>query len=135
VAAVHLGYFENFKSTDTVLVEGDAEGLRHLVEVLRSLEGGSAAVVEIDALPFVKNNHGVRLSARRSHRDLVARVGPSSTEFTWERTETGWRDAADLVEGLLGHDAGHQYLDVADDQIVVEISKGEYGSEWWRRHG
>ena len=74
MAAVHLGYFENFKSSDTLLVEGDTEGLRHLAEVLRSLEKGSADIVEIDALPFVQSRHGVRLTAKRGRRKYQASV-------------------------------------------------------------
>ena len=61
VSRVDLGYFQNFKSSDTLLMEGDADGLRNLARVLRSLESGSAAVVEIDGLPFVWSHHGVRL--------------------------------------------------------------------------
>jgi len=136
VAAVHLGYFDDFKSSDTLLVDGDAEGLRQLAEILRSLESGSAEIVQIDTLPFVQSHNGVRLSARRSRRDVVTRMAPSSTtEFTWERTTAGWHDAAAKVEALLGLDEGHQYLESAGDQVVVEVSKGEYGSEWLRRHG
>jgi len=135
VAAVHLGYSENFKSSDTLLVEGDTEGLRHLAGVLRSLEKGSADIVDIDALPFVQSHHGVRLTAKRSRRELVKPIGHSSNEFTWERTEAGWQDAADKLEALIGHGEGHQYSDSVGDQVVVQVSKGEYGSDWWKRHG
>jgi len=135
VASVHLGYFKNFKARDTLLVEGDAEGLRNLAAVLRSLQCGSPEIVAVDALPFVQSHHGVRLTAKRSQSDRVARMAPSSVDFTWERTEAGWRAATDKVEELLDRDAGHQYLDRAGDQVVVEISKGEYGSGWWQDHG
>ena len=135
MAQVHLGYFENFKSNDTLLMEGDTEGLRHLARVLRSLERGSADAIEIHGLPFVERHHGVRLTAKRAPHDLVARVDASSNEFTWERTDVGWQDAADKVEVLVECAEGHHYLEATEDQVVVEVSKGEYGSDWWIRNG
>jgi hypothetical protein len=34
VAHIHLGYVEDFKSDNTLLLEGDVEGLEHLVRLL-----------------------------------------------------------------------------------------------------
>jgi hypothetical protein len=134
VSRIHLGYFEQFKESHTLLMEGDAEGLRHLAERLRTLAIGFADHVQIDALSFVETHHGVRLTAKRARRDCVSRVSASSKDFTWEHTDAGWREAADKVDVLVGCAEGHQYLD-AEGQVVVEVSKGEYGSDWWTRHG
>lgn len=135
MSRVDLGYFENFKSSDTLLMEGDTDGLRNLAQVLRSLHNGSAAVVEVDALPFVQSHHGVRLTAKRSRRDLVTRAEDASNSFTWERTEAGWQDVADKLEVLVGCREGHHYFDAAHEQVMVEVAKGEYGNNWWSRHG
>jgi hypothetical protein len=135
VNLIHLGYFEQFKSSDTLLMEGDAEGLRVLADLLRSLEIGSADHVQIDALSFVEAHHGVRLTVKRARRDRVSRVSASSKDFTWECTDAGWRDAADKVDVLVGCGEGHQYFDAAEGQVVVEVAKGEYGSDWWTRNG
>ena len=137
MSRVDLGYFANFKRSDTLLMEGDADGLRELARVLRLLQSGrgSAAVIQVDALPFVQSHHGVRLTAKRSLRDLVTRAEASSHSFTWERTETGWQDAADKLEVLVRCSEGHHYFDTAQDELMVEVAKGEYGNDWWSRHG
>jgi len=86
-------------------------------------------------MPFIQTHRGIRLTAKLARRDFVVRCCASPNEFTWEGTTAGWRDSADKVELLLGYEQGHQYLDAAGDQVVVQVSKGEYGSDWWSRHG
>src|SRR5262245_27161421 len=148
VAGVDLGYFEDFKSSDTLLIECDAEGLRLLAGVFRSLQSGASDGLKIEMLPFVQAHDGVCLTARRSCRERVARIEGPSSEFLWEATEAGWEDAADKVEALLEHEQGHQYLQVDDGRarrgpppnhsqlpLIVQVSRGEYGSDWWLRHG
>jgi len=133
VARVDLGYFYNFKSAGTLLIEADDEGLQHLGASLRSLEQGSVGSLAIEALPFVTAHHGVRLTAARGFRESVTRCGTASNEFRWQRTELGWQDAAERIEALIAYPDGHQYFE--GPQIVVQVSKGEYGADWWGRHG
>jgi hypothetical protein len=78
----------------------------------------------IHRLPFVESHHGVLLTASRARRNLVVRTSDSSKEFLWERTASGWREAADKVWALAERDAGHQYLDVDGDDVVVESARG-----------
>ena len=55
--------------------------------------------------------------------------------FLWERTAEGWQDSAEKVDVLTQCAQGHHYLDADDDQVVVEVSRGEYGDGWWQTHG
>jgi hypothetical protein len=115
VATARLGYFEDFKSSDTLLIEADSEGLRKLAELLRLLERGSAKIVTIHTQPFVERHHGIALTAFLGRRDLVARTGDESRQFRWERTASSWGEAADKVWALAERDGGHQYLDLDGD--------------------
>src|SRR6266704_3929942 len=81
VARVDLGYFDNFKSAGTLLIEADDEGLQHLGASLRSLQQGSVGSLAIEALPCVTAHHGVRLTAARGFRESVTRCGTASNEF------------------------------------------------------
>lgn len=135
MAKVLLGYFEDFKSSNTLLIEGDPEGLRQLAGLLRSLENGSTNIIEVHTQPFIESHHGIHLIAARAHRDLVARTSSSSNEFRWERTDLSWRDAADKVEVLVESRSAHHCLDAVGDDVVIEVCKGEYGDDWWRAHG
>jgi hypothetical protein len=135
LATARLGYFEDFKSSDTLLIEADSEGLRKLAELLRSLARGSAKVVTIHTQPFVESHHGVTLTASLGRRDFVARTGDASKEFRWERTASSWGEAADKVWALAERDAGHQYLDLDEDEVVIEVCTGEHGDAGWLAHG
>lgn len=136
VGFLHLGFFENFASHDTVLCEGDDQGLQRLVSALRSLETGLEEKVALDTLPGVKIRGKLRLHAARGPRDRFVR--DSADDFRWETTEGGWTEAVEKIEVLFETAAGHQYFDSATGAFVIQVSKGEYGTEWWneveRRH-
>jgi hypothetical protein len=126
---------EGFKSSKTLLLEADADGLRALAETFRSLAAGTLTAVVPDELPFMEVHHGVDLLATRSTHDRGIRRADVENVFLWERTAEGWQDSAERVDALTKCAQGHHYLDGAEDQVIVQISKGEYGDEWWRRHG
>ena len=132
---VRIGYFEDFKSSNTVLLEADAEGLRALAEMFRSLAGGTVDGLELHDLPFVEIHHGVQLTATRGVRDRGTRRADVGNAFLWERTPDGWEDAAEKLDVLTQYGEGHHYLDADEDQVIVQVSRGEYGDDWWRTHG
>jgi hypothetical protein len=135
VTTLRIGYFEDFKSSNTLLLEADADGLRALAQLFRSLAAGTLDTLGLHDLPFVEAHHGVLVTATRSARDLGARRGDAGPSFRWQRTEDGWRDAADKLDVLSQYAEGHHYLDGDEDEVVIQVSKGEYGDDWWRRHG
>jgi hypothetical protein len=81
VAHVHLGYFEDFKSDNTLLLEGDVEGLEHLEQALRSFAIGEVKSLAIHALEFVEAHQGVQLFAYLSARDLG--ISRNENGFQW----------------------------------------------------
>ena len=131
---VRIGYFEDFKSSKTLLLDADADGLRALAETFRSLAAGTLSAVGFDELPFMEVHHGVDLLAVRSTHDRIWRADVENV-FLWERTAEGWQDSAEKIDVLIQCARGHHYLEAADDQVVVEVSRGEYGDGWWRAHG
>jgi hypothetical protein len=134
-AHVRIGYFEAFKSSNTLLLEADAEGCRALAEVFRRLAAGTVKEISLHDLPFIEVHHGVQLIARRGRHDRGTRRGGDQHVFWWERNADGWQDAADKLDVLTNCEEAHHYLDAQDDQVVVQVSKGEYGDGWWGTHG
>lgn len=132
---VRIGYFEDFKSSNTLLLEADAEGLRALAETFRLVAAGTLDGVTLHHLPFAEAHHGVQLTARRSTHDRGTRRADAGSVFLWERTGDGWQDAAEKLDMLAQYEEGHHYLDANEDEVVVQVSIGEYGDEWWLRHG
>ena len=128
MGCVRLGYFEAFKGRDTLLVDGDPEGLGELIRTLNVLVLAQQDVVLLHSLPFVSAVNGVEVSAHWAQRDSgVARIGDA---FQWRRSSTGW--AAVAVEQILGvkKQGRHQYLDAPADEVAVMVSSGEYGEPW-----
>jgi hypothetical protein len=134
MAKVRLGYFEDFKSSDTLLMEADDEGLIQLATLFRSLAAGEPESVQIHALAFVETHRGLRLTAHSGPRDRGPNLHATS-EFQWWLTTLSWEEAAEKVEALVHGIPAHQYLEVSHAHVVVQVSKDEYGDEWWARHG
>lgn len=132
---VRIGYFEDFKSSNTLLLEADVEGLRALAKMFRSLAGGTLDNLALHKCPFVEVHRGVQLTATRAVRDLGARRVNAGNAFQWERTADGWKDAAEKIEVLAQYGEGHHYFDADEDEVVVQVSRDEYGDDWWRKHG
>jgi hypothetical protein len=132
LSRVHIGFFRDFNSSDTVLIDGDSSGLRLLADTFRSL-ANSVGSVAIDELPFVEVHHGIRIAATVGERDNGASI--NGLDVSWERSADGWQDAADKLDVLETAAAGHQYLDASSDRVTVRASIGEYSDSWWTQNG
>jgi len=132
---LHLGYFENFKGADTILICGDAEGLQRLADNLRPLEDVNAEPVNLHLLPFVQIHGEVELTAHPVDRELgVRRIGPS--RFEWHHSQEGWLESAETIEAVVRSSGGHCDFGATPAGDTVEmVSKGEYDEGWWRKDG
>jgi hypothetical protein len=134
VTAVRLGYFEDFKSNNTLLLDGDQTGLKQLVEQLRALAAGAVESIAIHSLPFVETHHGVQLVAQGTTDDIgTLQRGPA--DFQWQRSRSGWEDVTDKVQAVIQGGRCHHYLDAPHDTVTVMVSSGEYDAHWWSNHG
>ena len=132
---IRLGYFENFKGANTILICGDADGLQRLADNLRPLEDVNAEPVNLHLLPFVQVHGKVELTAHPVDRELgVRRIGPSC--FEWHHSHEGWLESVVKIEAVVRDSGGHCYLgeSPAGDAVVM-VSQGEYNEGWWRKHG
>ncbi len=131
---VHIGFFKDFKESDTLLIEGDSEGLRSLALAIRKLATSrNIEVVAIQDLPFVEVHHGLQVLAYRVSGDDGARFQHAGV-LAWRRSAAGWQQVADKIDALCEPTAGHHYLDDLSD-VTVQASTGEYGAAWWLTHG
>jgi len=133
---VQMGYFENFKSANTILVSGDKDGLQGLAVVLRTLEDPNARPVELHLLPFAEVHGDVELTARPVDREMgVRRLGPALC-FHWHHSAEGWLESAEKIEVVARGSGGHCHLGATPaEHADVMVSKGEYDESWWERYG
>lgn len=129
MAFIRVGFFENFKSADTLLIDVDRDGLHVLIAWLQEAIS-SRQKTTINDCPGAVVEAGLHVELRRN-RDDTGIVRTAEGTFVWLRSEDGWTDIVELLGGLKAG-AGHQYLDGPRDGVQVMASIGEYGEAWWR---
>jgi hypothetical protein len=104
--------------------------------MLASLASGRIKRAILHRLPFVQAHGALELRALCSPHDRGARRDGPGNSFLWERSRSGWRDAAEKI-ALLSQapQAGHCQLDAEHNDVVVTVAKGEHGEPWWARQG
>ena len=136
---MHVGYFENFKGDDTLLLESDSDGIARLATLLQFLATGKRANLALHELPWFEVHHGIELTAVVSAQDRGLKHLIGGKTFLWERTQEGWEIVVEFLEAFRdGESPCHQYLDAEgdySDEIVVQVSRNEYGDAWWQKHG
>jgi hypothetical protein len=143
---LRIGFFENFKGRDAILMSGDAAALASLIGITRSLASGSIVRSQLDQTSFVRAYHGVSLLLERgamssglqyvsrdAHwRSSEPKLPQTQPAFLWRLSPEDWDDVAERIGNLEGH-AGHHYpadsLGTVDDVGIV-VSHGEYADSW-----
>ncbi len=125
---MRLGYFEGFKGRDTLLIDGDVEGLSELIQTLNVLVLAQQDVVLLHSLPFVSAANLVEVSAHWAQRD--SGVSKIDDAFQWRRSSAGWAEVVEQILGVKKQGRCHQYLDAPSDEVTVMVSSGEYGEPW-----
>ena len=127
---IDIGFFENFKGSDTLLVSGDHDALRQLLKAVDALASGDTESLVVSSLPLACA-HGITLVAVTSEVDYgVRRVG---TSFSWQRSVTAWKWVREQLVELLQSNQAHQMLDGPNDEVTLLLSVGEYNSGFWHR--
>ncbi|MCA1560660.1 MAG: hypothetical protein LC808_40735 [Actinobacteria bacterium] len=132
MASIRVGFFEDFKGADTLLLDVDHEGLNALIAWLQTA-ASSGQKIALEHCPgaVVQSGLYVDLSCAPNDTGLVRSEG---TEFVWQRSEEGWVEVIDKLAAM-ENGACHQYLEGPSDDVQVIASIGEYGDSWWRSHG
>ena len=95
---IRVGFFENFKSADTLLLDVDHEGLKALIAWLQTAtsSGRETAISQCPGA-LVQSGLRVNLSRASADRGLVRTAG---TEFVWQRSEEGWAEVLDKLAAM-----------------------------------
>lgn len=133
MASIRVGFFEDFKGADTLLLDVDREGLNALIAWLQTV-AASGRKIAIDQCPGAVVQSGLHVDLSRCAERHTGVVRTAGTELPWQRSEEGWADVIDKLAAMESG-AGHQYLEPAIDAVQVMASIGEYGDSWWRRYG
>ncbi len=101
------GYFDNFKGGPTLLIWGDAAGLRMLAEVLRTPPAERLALDR-----WCKAVDGKPVFILKDRRSSMVPFGDA--HFVWRIRPEDATDYADKIEATISTGRpGHQYLEAA----------------------
>ena len=93
--SIRVGFFEDFKGADTLLIDVDAEGLRGLIAWLRNVMSSDRRVL-LSACPGVTLQSTLRVDVFRSPDD-IGLVRAAEWVFVWQRSEDGWTDVVEKL--------------------------------------
>jgi hypothetical protein len=127
-----LGFFENFKSSDTVLVSGSANGMCDLAERLREFAASSASVLPIHEFAEVAPSHRTKLFAARTSRPSLK---GDEQSFCWLCSPSEVESIHGKLMALATGAPGHQYFYLEGANVQLVVSVGEYDALWARRDG
>lgn len=129
---IRVGFFRNFKGSDSVLIDADHKSMAALQRLFSRLASGSSPL-DITAESDVIRYRNIALLAELSETN--GRVRETTTGLLkWSGTSAYWTDAEAKIVALCGVKAGHQYL-VEEGAVQVVVSLGEYGADWWAVNG
>jgi hypothetical protein len=125
---LHLGYFEDFKGADTVLLSCDP------VEVL-PLRGVLADVMA-KGVPFAIHDLAIVSVRHPARLVLCPAAAPSrgvGAGFIWRLNHVEFATTDSRLEVLEQGRAAHVYFDLDGSDVQLMISVSEYDESWWDR--
>jgi hypothetical protein len=132
MASIRVGFFEDFKGADTLLVDVDHEDVNALIAWLQEApSAGRKTTISDCPRSVVQSGLHVELLQAADDTGLVR---TAATAFVWRRSEEGWAEVVDKLAAMKTG-ACHQYLEGPRNDLQMMASIGEYGEPWWRRHG
>jgi hypothetical protein len=113
-----LGFFEQFKGADTVLLAPTPQEVAALAHQLQQFAQSSATSLQIDAEPIPE--HVTHLTVVR---ELETPAHPSG--FRWLCGPAQALDIAGKLTALAAASSGHQYFELLGSRVQLLISVGE----------
>lgn len=129
MAWIRIGRFDDFKGSNTLLIESDEEGLQPLIDVIRGVEfSGEPASLGRSSSVIAHDKIGVVLE--RSLKD-IGLVSIAARDLVWRRSSEGWSDVIEKLKAMQQSGPCYQYLSGPSDDLQVMVAAGEYGEAWW----
>ena len=126
--SLHLGLFQRFKGTDTLLMSGTSADISDLSARIGEFAASDAAILPIHDMARVSAHNSAELFASRTPHS-------QATGYVWLCSPDLVPAIQGKLQALASSGPGHQYFDLLDSSVQLMVSVGEYGESWWSRHG
>ena len=132
---IRIGFFENFKGENSILISVDIHGLLLLEKVFLELSN-NLTDYNFDKLKLLDNKYRIKLKAFCDNEN-IGLVETSHQNYEWRVTKEKWGEFREKLTSMykLGS-SGHHYLDInpkANKAIQVVLSWDEYDINFWNK--
>ena len=120
---IALNFYDGYDS-QTIRIDTDSlNDIRQIQQIFQQLANGAIASFDFLSLPNVVANNVATLTLRlvKTERTKTTRK-VEGKHFEWLRDTEGWRDSAEMIDGILiNQQPGHQYLSdgLMDDVLII----------------
>ena len=129
---MNIGFFQNFKGTDSVLLECTAEEIEDISNQLETSSIKSGHKLAIHELATVSQHNPAQLFVLFSNAQPMHHANGA---FYWLCAGDELMNIKDRLKFLSSTGAGHQYFALAGSSAQLIVSVGEYGESWWAQNG
>ena len=130
--AAHLGFFADFKGSDTVLWAGSANDVACLLAKVEQFACSTDDSLPIHAHTVIAKDHPVKLFLFRSSPPTQ---GNQPNQFHWPIAPENLFQVTSELAALASSCKGHQYFVLAEHHTQLIVSVGEYPDAWWGTDG
>jgi hypothetical protein len=133
---IRIGYFDNFKGENSILISADIHGLLELEDIFLKLSNGLSNF-DFSILRHFDKKFRINLKAYND-KDNIGLIQISTDNYDWRLNSQKWGEFREKLTALyrLGEN-GHQYLDsdsLENKDLQVVFSLNEYDLKFWKQH-
>jgi len=132
---IRVGFFDDFKGEDSILISVDIHGLLELEFVFDKL---SKEKTEIDLIKMKYVDPEFRMKIKMVSTNTDEGLIRKNGNFIWELSTEKWDEIRQKVTGLYRIGTkGHHYLDSDskhNNDLQVVLSLNEYDKDFWMRN-
>ena len=130
---IRIGFFENFKGENSILISVDIHGLLELEKVFRKLSK-NLTYFNFDKLKLLDNKYRINFKSF-SDNENIGLLKTSNENYEWRVTNEKWGEFRKKLTSMyrLGS-SGHHYMDIdskANNDLQVILSWDEYDIDFW----
>lgn len=142
---IRIGFYDDFKGYDTVLISVDINGLLEIENVFLRLSQGLSCF-EFSTLKLLDTKFRVDIKAYND-TDNIGLIQINKGKFEWRLTKGLWNQFREMTTALYRNgNGGHQYLDsetnffnpetnyIDTESLQVVLSLNEYSLSFWEEH-
>ena len=129
---LRLGFFQDFKSENMVLLTGTKEDICALCDRIGIALSGSTNVLALHDLASVAPNNKAKLFVVLKPS---SKARGNAKTFFWLCSKEAFPEVEDKLSALGNSKGGHHYFDLEGSNTKLMVSVGEYNDDWWQKHG